>query len=295
MPTRQQIENLPTASWTRADYDAHQGLNQTLCKELLRSPLHFQAALTAPHKQTDALLIGSLTHLATLEPERFKSEVVCLPEDAPKRPTEKQRNAKKPKAETLEAIAWWTAFEEASKGKTIADPDHYQAATQMADSLRAELAQYNVTPIATELALTCTYGSLSLKGQLDIITQDGWIMDIKTLGDYITPRKVLSTVYQRAYHLQAAFYLLLFREVFGERAQGFRLVFVEKAKPNACATFELSPELVAEGQLLMLQAFEAYKAAKEFNAWSGYPKGIQMLKPWKSQAPDSNLPEITFA
>jgi len=294
MPTKEKIESLPTANWTRADYDAHKALNQTLCKELLRSPLHYQAALNSQPKQSDALLIGSLTHLATLEPELFASQVICLPEDAPKRPTEKQRNAKKPKPETLEAITWWQSFEESSKGKTVADPDHYQAAQLMAAALRAELEAHKVTPIATELSLICSYGALNLKGQIDLISQDGWIYDLKTIGDYISPRKILSTVYQRAYHLQAAFYLLLFREVFGERAQGFRLVFVEKSKPNATATFELSPELVAEGQTLMLQAFETYKAASEFNSWTGYPKTIQTLKPWKSQA-DTSLPEITFA
>lgn len=293
MITKQMIEALPTAGWTREQYDAHTpALNQTRLKLLLVSPGHYLANTLAPHKETEALRVGKLVHMFVLEPERFTSSVICTPGDAPKKPTAIQRAAKKPKPETLEAIAWWDNFEQVSAGKIVADQDEYEQAVSCGKALAAELAHYAVTPVATELSLTCTYGDVPLKAQLDMVTADGYIEDLKTFGgDYITPKKVLSTVYARGYHIQAAFYCLVFKQVFGFRPKGFRMRCVEKAAPNATQTFELSPELIAEGGVLVQQGIETYRACTSFNSFPCYPKEVIQLKPWKSDA----IEAITFA
>lgn len=293
MLTQEMINALPTANWTRADYDAHKALNQSGSKLLLISPGHYKADQDAPRKDTPALRIGSLTHLLVLQPELFTSSVICTPEDAPKKPTQKQREAKKPKAETLEAIAWWDNFEEASQGKMVVALDEYQDAVQSGQALKAELAHWGINPLATELCLTCDFGKVKLKAQLDLVTADGWIYDLKTSGELLNPRNILNTTYKRGYHLQAAFYCLMFKQVFGFRPKGFRMVFVEKAAPNATQVFEVSQELQAEGGVLMMQAIEAYAAAMEFNSFPCYPKEIQTLKPWKSGGSSSEA--ISFA
>lgn len=295
MLTQDMINALPTANWTRADYDAHNALNQSGAKIILAGSLgHFKADKEAPRKETPALRIGSLTHLLVLQPELFTSQVICTPEDAPKKPTQKQREAKKPKAETLEAIAWWDNFEQASQGKMVVALDEYQEALQAGQALKAEMNHWGITPIATELSLVCDYGKVPLKAQLDLVTADGWIYDLKTFGDYITPKNVLSTTYKRGYHLQSAWYCLLFKQTFGFRPKGFRMICVEKAKPNATAIFEVSQELQAEGGVLMQQAIEAYAAAIEFNSFPLYPKEVQTLKPWKS-ASTGSTDAISFA
>lgn len=281
MITKQMIEALPSAKWTRADYDAHQALNQTGCKYILHSPGHYKAQLTAPKKETEALRIGSLTHLFVLQPDVFTSSVICTPEDAPKRPTKKQIEAKKPKPETIEAISWWNNFEEASKGKTVADRDEYAQAVRVGQALQAELQKHKVTPLATELCLVTNYGEVPLKAQLDLVTADGWIWDLKTFGDYITPNNVTKAVYQRHYHLQAAFYTQMFKQVFGTKPKGFRLACVEKEEPCATASFQISDDLITEGQMLMIKAIEAYRAATAFDSWPLYPDEIQIITPRK--------------
>jgi hypothetical protein len=295
MITKQMIDALPTASWSRADYDAHKALNQTAGKLLLVSAGHYQAYITSPHKETEALRVGILTHMCVLEPELFATNVICAPEDAPKKPTEKQRTAKKPKPETLEAIAWWQNFDESSKGKLVADRDEYALALACGTALKAELEHYGVKAAATELSLTCDYLGVPLKAQLDMVTSDGFIEDLKTFADYLnSPKKVLATVYKRGYHIQAAFYCLVFKQVFGFRPKGYRLRCVEKAAPNATQTFELSPELIAEGAVLVQQMLDTYKACKSFDSYPLYPKQVITLKPFESQKPNE-LDEITFA
>lgn len=282
MITQQMIDALPTAKWSREDYDKHTALNQTGAKLLIQTtPGHYKAYLEAPKQETEALRVGSLTHLFVLQPDVFTSSVICTPEDAPRKPTKKQMEAKKPKAETLEAISWWSNFEEASKGKTVADRDEYQQAVKVGKALQMELMKHKVTPLATELCLTASWGEIPLKAQLDLVTADGWIWDLKTAREYVTPNNVLRTIYQRQYHLQGAYYMTMFKLAFGFKAKGFRMAFVEKDDPCATASYQLSDELITEGQMLMIQAIEAYRAAITFNSWPLYPDTINILHPRK--------------
>jgi len=292
MITKEQIKALPTFPWDRAAYDAHQALNQSGSKEILRSPGHYKAYLDGAKKETPALRIGSLTHLFCLQPDLFASQVITLPDDAPKKPTEKQRTAKKPTPATLEAIAWWDNFDQVSQGKTVADRDELEEAMRAGKALNDELKHWGITPLATELCLATTYDGIKMKSQLDMITTDGWIIDLKTFGDYITPRNVLATTYKRGYHLQAAFYCLMYKQTFGVRPQGFKMICAEKAAPNATGCFELSSQLIAEGGVLLAQAIEAYKACTAFDSYPTYPKQIHTLQPYPTKG---EADAITFA
>lgn len=292
MITEQMIKALPTANWTRADYDACNYLNQSAAKLLLVSPAHFRDYLDNPRKETAALRMGKLVHMATLEPELFHLQLITVPEDAPKKPTDKQRNAKKPKPETLEAIAWWDNFNEQATGKTIVDADEQQSALKMGLALSAELKHWGIKPVAQELSLTCTYDGINLKGQLDIISEDGWIYDLKSFEKRLSKYTVRSSVYKWGYQYQAAYYCLLFKQVFGIRAKGFRLVCVEKSSPNGTGVYEIPGELLAEGMAQVMQTFETYKACTAFNSWPSYPKEIITLEPYKDK---EEVDAITFA
>jgi len=292
MITKEMIDALPTANWSRADYDACPGLNQSAAKLLLVSPAHFKDYLDSPRKETAALRMGTLVHQATLEPELFSTQLITVPEDAPKKPTDKQRTAKKPKPETLEAITWWDNFNEQAKGKTIVDADEQEAALKMGLALSAEMKHWGVKPVAQELSLTCTYSDIALKGQLDLISEDGWIWDLKTFDKRLSSYTVRSSVYKWGYQYQAAYYCLLFKQVFGIRAKGFRMVCVEKHSPNATGVFEIGGELLAEGMAQVTQTFDTYKACTAFNSWPAYPKQITILEPYKSK---DEVDAITFA
>lgn len=292
MITKQMIDALPTANWSRADYDACPNLNQSAAKLLLVSPGHFKDYLTQPRKETAALRMGKLVHMATLEPERFSTELITIPEDAPKKPTEKQLNAKKPKLEHLEANAWWDNFNELAKGKTIVDLDEQQDAKHMGVALLSEMEYWGVNPIARELSVVCNYSDIDLKGQLDIVTADGWIYDLKTFEKKLSKYTVRSSVYKYGYQFQAAYYCLLFKQVFGFRPQGFRMVCVEKHSPNATGIYEISGKLLAEGMAQVNQAFDSYKACKAFDSWPLYPKQINILEPYEDK---DEVEAITFA
>src|SRR5262245_30207526 len=62
-----------TSRMPRAEYDEIAALNISRLKEIKRSPLHYQHALSAP-KESASLTTGNATHVAVLEPERFASD-----------------------------------------------------------------------------------------------------------------------------------------------------------------------------------------------------------------------------
>ena len=80
-----------------------------------KSPRHYFLKRLSPDRlpqeQTKAMIIGSAFHSLLLEPNGFPSEFLTVEPFAPKKPTLSQRNAKKPSAATLEAIAYWDEFE----------------------------------------------------------------------------------------------------------------------------------------------------------------------------------------
>lgn len=66
----------------------------------------------------DGVLQGNMLDCYLTEGEEaYRARFVAVPEDAPKRPTKAQRNAKKPSPETVDAIAYWEQFE----GMTVVD------------------------------------------------------------------------------------------------------------------------------------------------------------------------------
>ena len=100
-------------------------------KEMSLSPLHFWSKKFGGYRaeQTEAQEIGTLTHLSVLEPEEYARKTVLKPADAPRKPTDAQRNAKKPSEDTIAAIKWWDDWSAANAGKTELSKD---ASTQHA-------------------------------------------------------------------------------------------------------------------------------------------------------------------
>ena len=276
-------------SGDRAAYDAVPGVSQSRLRPFLKSVAHGVESLKTPMKQTDAMLLGVLAHAWALEGKfAIDKRYAVVPAGAPKRPTKVQLNAKKPSEETLAAIAWWSAFEKDNAGLEIVDADMLADSEQVGYSITKALNAYDITPLGTEVALTAEWGDLVLKGCLDIVTEDGWIYDVKTTGLEAT-REDWGRTLERdlGLALQMAVYSLLFRENFGEPPQGFRHIVVETKAPYGFRVFEADPDILAKGVLAMLQALDRYKEyvlAGPDAAYPCYPVEVVKVAPWKPSA-----------
>lgn len=62
-----------------AEYHAMPGISKSGLDLINRSPAHYRWAQDNPQDPSDDMRIGTLTHLAVLEPDRFDSECIVMP------------------------------------------------------------------------------------------------------------------------------------------------------------------------------------------------------------------------
>jgi hypothetical protein len=265
------------AARTRQEYEAIDALNQTSAKLLLKAPAKYAHDKANPRKDSKALREGIMTHAAVLDPEAFAK---FKPEP----------EADKRTKEGKEVHAYWKTT--LQPGDVPCKADEYDNALSYSDAVKAAMGRYNIVPVATEVMLKADY-IVPIKGSIDLIAEDGYLYDIKTTMEEATPKGFgRQLIWSDDFKLQAAWYLLLCKLNFGVRPKGFRFLVVEKEAPFLTAVFELHPDLIAEGEALMLSAMKAYEVCKSFNEWPAYPSEVITIARPTSTAP---LAPINFA
>lgn len=265
------------AARTRQEYEAIDALNQTSAKLLLKAPAKYAHDKANPRKDSKALREGIMTHAAVLDAEAFAK---FKPEPEVDKRTK----------EGKEVHAYWASTLQPDDIRCKAD--EYDNALSYADAVKQAMARYNIVPVATEVMLKADY-MVPIKGSLDLIAEDGYIYDIKTTAEEATPKGFgRQLIWSDDFKLQAAWYLLLCKLNFGVRPKGFRFLVVEKEAPFLTAVFELHPDLIAEGETLMMSAIKAFEVCKSFNEWPAYPtEVITIARPQSTAA----IAPINFA
>lgn len=274
----------------RAEYDVLPGLNQSTARLFRRSIAHGDAALKIERDPSAAMILGTLVHKAVLEPTDW-ANYYAVPVDAPSRPSDRLRNAKKPSPETLAAVEYWVALE-SKHGDRLVASDTHKTTEDIAGSILRAMEAYGIVPLATEVALSAEFG-IQIRGSLDLITEDGIIYDIKTTSAAAT-RDDWGRDLERDpdLALQVAWYCLLFRENFGAVPTAFRHIVVETKPPYAVQVFEADEEIKARGVELMLAAIDRYRAyqaqvAEGVKYLPAYPVEVIKVSPWKPAANNS--------
>ena len=88
-----------------SDYYADPRISHSKLKEIRKSPAYFLHKLREPTKETDAMKLGTLCHMAVLEPDKLEQNYTALEEKIDRR--------------TKEGKAAWAALQEASEGKVV--------------------------------------------------------------------------------------------------------------------------------------------------------------------------------
>lgn len=252
-------------------YANHPGLSQSGAKELLRSPRHFLEYLNRDRtEQTPAQRLGSLIHLATLQPRVYDATIVVAP-DCDKR--------------TKEGKEIYAAFQSSLKdGQEAISQKDSDLVTAVSVAARAGLDKlmkdYDGETMITELPMVGRVNGTDIKGRLDAIitTKDGRkiVVDVKTTMDAGTP--FVRDIANYMYHLQGAWYTTL------AHADAFVILAVEKDAPNEWACYTLDEEAKQKGLALMNTAIDAFRACNTFKQFPGYPKEVQVvsLPKWAS-------------
>jgi hypothetical protein len=255
---------MPNIIKTRAEYDATVAINCSGMKELLKSPAHYKASLTAERTESKALKVGSFVHHLALEGDRTPvgDRFAPIPEGIDRR--------------TKEGKAAYETFTASSAGKILLTSEEWQMGYLVADSASRARDSLGVKFTNTEFMFSVDYCGTTLKSAIDAIGDDGYLYDLKTTED-ASAKGFLNSVRSYRYNLQAYFYRLAYEAAFGERPKGFRFIAVEKNAPYEFAIYELGPELMTYAAMDFEAALKAYKSCSALDEWPGYGSEIKVL------------------
>jgi len=255
-------------------YKETEALSYSGAKQILKSPAHFKAWLTAEQKDTPALKMGRLIHLSALQQEEFQ-RVVHVQPDLDRR--------------TKDGKAAYEAFKaDLPADAEIVDADDMATIQGVTASVQAAFLHLEIDKslYEAEKPIFGVYNGVNIKGRLDLITkirgcEAPYIIDVKSCED-ASPAAFARDIANYGYHVQQAFYSTL-----AETGRNYLIVAVEKKPPFAWRIYSLSEETIKAGQELMDIAVNTYKMSNAFGNWRGYnPDATEISIPKWALNPD---------
>lgn len=294
----QLVREHPLGVFPDLDIDAyHQGdgISKTGLDAIARSPAYFfgqyRHPQRPPFRRKAGQLEGSLAHCAALEPEHFDRRYVVIPDDAPNRPSSRQREAKKPSVETLNAIAWWDDFLVQHNGKEVITAAQREAALRQGDNIRAlpevrdamlngaaELSAY-WRDEKTGLLCRCRPDWTYRCG-----TRQCVLLDVKTFND-CRAAEFRRQVQRKRYDCQDAYYSDGFQIASGMEVLAFVFIVVETEWPYLADVLMLDDASKAEGRALYRRDLDTYAECLRTDTWPMPAQGIQVInttRKWSS-------------
>lgn len=249
-----------------SEYFALPGVSITRLKELKRSPQHYKYLLANP-KESNALTLGTATHVAVLEPERYGNDYAIWEQRQP------NGNLRPRNGNT------WEAFKSANEDKTIITADEHALSMTMQKAVRANTdAMRYLETGDPEVTMQWDIEPFQCKGRLDwLTTVDGWpvLVGLKTARDC---RHFIfgSAAAKLGYHLQWAYYYDAYKQITGREARVVEIV-VESAPPHAVAVYSISDDILWQGRDEYLALLKLLGECKDKNEWPGPEVGEQVL------------------
>lgn len=249
-----------------SEYFAIQAVSITRLKELKRSPQHYRYLLANP-KESNALTLGSATHCAVLEPERYTADYALWDlrtEGGNLRP----RNGKT-----------WDQFKVANAGKTIITDDEHSYSMTMQKAVRSnpDAMRYLETG-DPEVTMQWEIEPFKCKGRADwLTTVDGVpvIVGLKTARD-CRPFIFGSASAKLGYHLQWAYYYDAYKQITGREARVVEIV-VESTPPHAVVVYAIPDDILWQGREEYLELLKQLGECELNNDWPGPAIGEQIL------------------
>lgn len=249
-----------------AEYHARPEVSKHDLDMIRRAPLLYWHKKANPDAASDEMNFGSLVHLAVLQPDLLESSVAFLPDDAPSRVSDRNRNAKKPSETTLEAIAWWDDWNAKTEGKQIVKPEAYERVLGIQKSLMRNpaTAQFIEMEGMREASFFYELHGVKCRSRMDFSGQ-GIIWDLKTCGD-ASASGFAKEIGSGGYHRQGALYLDAAKAC-DRPAKKFVFVTVEKTAPFLCSFHILGNVSIDTARIENRRNLETYKRCLESGIW----------------------------
>ena len=240
-----------------ATYRAAEAISASDLKWILppRTPAHYHAYKTGVIKreETRALVIGTLCHLAVLEPDKLATAFALRPDGLDLR--------------TKDGKAW----KEAQGDKPILDGEEAAMLNGMSAAVAAHpVARKLLEGSKREVSLFSDHRTgLKLKGRIDVLGE-GFVADVKTAAEG-DAANFAAAVFRYNYHVQAAMYCQL------AGVEKFSFIAVEKVAPFAVAVYTLSPKALQVGLNSLNYALDTIALCTDAGLWPAYSLDEQTL------------------
>ena len=233
-------------------YHAYAGISKSGLDLIDRSPAHY--AYAQKREPSRAMALGSATHAAILEPALFAREYLLLRDVVDRRSSVYKEAIKTHDPEfvlTGSEADQVSSMQEAARS----NPDIEAALNQPG---HAEIAAFVTDPETGVL----------LKSKCDYLTVDHICMDIKTTQD-VRYQQFQRSVGQYRYHVQDAFYSLVYRLLTGVDLT-FKFGCIESSAPHATKVYTLDDEAKVIGLRLARRNITTYAQCVADGHWP-YP------------------------
>jgi hypothetical protein len=246
-------------------YNAAPGHRATSLSVLIESPKAYKYEIIDGNRQkeTPALRFGEHAHTAILEREKFKERFVIEPKF-------KGEGSRAAKADWLSLLP---------KDAIVLSEEEMKMIVGMITSLTEYEPAYTLLKKGIpEISLYWTDEATGepCKARPDYITEDGWIVNLKTARD-ANIRKFRYAIREYSYHIQAAHYLAGYKAVYGRDALGYVFLPVEKTPPYECAVYVADQFVIERGQMDIAKALAIYKKCVAENIWPGIQSEAQNI------------------
>lgn len=237
------------------------GVGQSTLKLMERSPAKCLWDLEHPKKSTEAQELGTAIHCALLEPDVFEKTYVIKP-----------KFDKRTTAGKAAALAW----DESNQGRIGIDPDNMDILNRVAS--RVFDNEFYSSFFKEGLKENSFWSKDQISGvakraRLDnFITNKKIIVDLKTT-DCAYPDIFSRDIWKYKYHVQAAYYVDIVKEVTGLDCSFF-IVAVEKTKDCDVTVHMIGHEALSHGRALYRGWLDDYAKAIQNKVWPGYKQEI---------------------
>ena len=250
------------------DYRSAQAIAGSDAKHILppKTPAHYAAHMAGETKRepSKAMMLGTMAHVAVLEPQKLDTAFVEKPEGIDFR--------------TKLGKEW----KESVGSMPVLDQDEARAVRGIRDSIAANKAAKDLlAETQSEVALFAEHRTgLWIKGRVDALKvvddMECVICDVKTTSagaDYGTFSRQAASL---NYHVSAAWYCHL-AGLNGLPPCRFYWIAVEVAPPYAVAVYEIAPDALELGASLMSDALGLIAQCEDDGVWPGYAPEVQCL------------------
>lgn len=256
---------------TPEEYFAVEAVNNSILKDMAKSPAHCYALHFAPNRpkrsQTASMATGSLVHCAVLEPHLMASRYVTKPEGLDMR-----TKAGKEWAESVPAGV------EVISNEQAADAERCRAAVLAVPELHELFSSGEAEQSAfwtdDQTGMLC-----KLRADWVHTLADGRVVlvDLKTTTD-ASPEAFQKTVWNYGYHRQAAWYSMGWEKATGQKVAAFVFAAVTNAYPFIAAAHMLDSDYMSIGEEECGELLEALADCKATGVWPAF-LGMNLLQP----------------